>query len=948
LALSIGALPDVNGDVEVYVALPYVASLNTFGTNKETWIPSVTDNLSRSGLTLRPDTNNVGIGTSTPGYKLEVNGTGKFTSTVSVGTPTANDHAVTKLYVDSAISGTTQGTVTSITAGSGLSGGTITTSGTIAVDSTVIRTTGNQTLGGTKTFSSAVVLSTAGTLTTHAVRADRSISTGSGLSGGGNLTANRTLTVDSTVIRTTGDQTLGGIKTFSSPVVVPTPTGSTHATTKAYVDSMFSGSGPWTLSGSNVYVTSTSNNVGIGTTSPRTKNEVAYSTGGTLPGINWVGQTISRSDATSDAFGSALALTAYQNKGATLSAGGTGFDISTYDGISTPIARLSILSTGNVGIGQTSPGYKLDVSGTGRFTGTVSVATPTASNHATTKAYVDSMFSGSGPWTLSGSNVYVTNTSNNVGIGTTSPGNKLTVNGSMRIVTPTGAGLLAYDASSGGSYIFSLTRTSGVHTNDLNIGALNGFAISTGVSAVPSSSYDFYINSSGNVGIGTTSPAAKLTIADGGSAAGARILDIGDDSYLTDVDSANTLGVYGIQNSTIGSIKLGSTGGSISGYDYNIGINQASPAYRLDVGGTGRFTGTVVVATPTSSNHATTKAYVDSMFSGSGPWTLSGSNVYVTNTDHNVGIGTTSPSYKLDINGSVNLASSLNIAGKAVLSLPSNNPETGPWNPIWNAIGSSKPLYFDEEFASGSNSVGVYNNAGGTAVTVTRLTGQTGIPNSTGSVLRVSYDGVGATSPGYGGVVLIFNSSANKTYVQRFRAKLPVGRNFVLAENDQGDNRTSYWLTNTAGTGKWEDYIRVSHAGNTGSFSSGGHIYVTGGTGAFDWYIASMNVYEVNVPIIASANTWVSQQTFNGGTRFPGSGIWNTSGNVGINDTTPDYKLDVNGTGRFTGTVSVATPTSSNHATTKAYVDSLVASNPSGTVTSITAGSGLSGGTITT
>lgn len=38
------------------------------------------------------------------------------------------------------------GTVTSITAGTGLSGGTITSSGTIAIDSTVVTTTGTQTL----------------------------------------------------------------------------------------------------------------------------------------------------------------------------------------------------------------------------------------------------------------------------------------------------------------------------------------------------------------------------------------------------------------------------------------------------------------------------------------------------------------------------------------------------------------------------------------------------------------------------------------------------------------------------------------------------------------------------------------------------------------------------------------------------------------------------------
>lgn len=50
---------------------------------------------------------------------------------------------------------TNVGTVTSVSGGDGLSG-TVTTSGSLAVDTTVVRTTGNQTLAGTKTFSSTI------------------------------------------------------------------------------------------------------------------------------------------------------------------------------------------------------------------------------------------------------------------------------------------------------------------------------------------------------------------------------------------------------------------------------------------------------------------------------------------------------------------------------------------------------------------------------------------------------------------------------------------------------------------------------------------------------------------------------------------------------------------------------------------------------------------------
>ena len=66
-----------------------------------------------------------------------------------------------------------------------------------------------------------------------------------------------------------------------------------------------------------------------------------------------------------------------------------------------------------------------------------------------------------------------------------------------------------------------------------------------------------------------------------------------------------------------------------------------------------------------------------------------------------MGIGTTTPTKALDVAGDItasvsvssvliNASGSLNIAGKKVLSMPSNSPERGPWNPFWNALGSSK------------------------------------------------------------------------------------------------------------------------------------------------------------------------------------------------------------------------------------------------------------------
>ncbi|PNH99605.1 phage tail-collar fiber domain-containing protein [Vibrio diazotrophicus] len=88
-----------------------------------------------------------------------------------------------------------------------------------SLDAQNVKLSGNQTIAGTKTFSSPVPVATP-TANAHAT-------TKAYVDG-----------LDSANVKLTGNQTIAGTKTFSSPVPVATPTATSHATTKAYVDGL--------------------------------------------------------------------------------------------------------------------------------------------------------------------------------------------------------------------------------------------------------------------------------------------------------------------------------------------------------------------------------------------------------------------------------------------------------------------------------------------------------------------------------------------------------------------------------------------------------------------------------------------------------------------------------------------------------------------------------------
>ena len=187
------------------------------------------------------------------------------------------------------------------------------------------------------------------------------------------------------------------------------------------------------------------------------------------------------------------------------------------------------------------------------------------------------------------------------------------------------------------------------------------------------------------------------------------------------------------------------------------------------------------------------------------------------------------------------------VGGTAAATIVSGASAGTTANELAKAMTSGKSLYKDNVFAVDLNGLTVYNNSANSNVTVTRITNPADTPTT--STHAVEIKNIGTASPGIGGFIQPLTARANAKFVVRYIAKIPVGYTIATASNSMGTGYTDLFLTATAGTGKYEEYIRVVRCGATGSFSNGGHVYLNGAAGSVAtpvvWYVARIDTYDV-------------------------------------------------------------------------------------------------------
>jgi len=477
----------------------------------------------------------------------------------------------------------------------------------------------------------------------------------------------------------------------------------------------------------------------------------------------------------------------------------------------------------------------------------------------------------------------------NVGIGTTSPNVKLNVVDGTPAGTYTGLYTgMVFDGSNVGEYLHIKTTDGGSLSSGIILGSGNknwyinakgptsnnnfdlGYRAETADGFTPGGSTLFSLTTSGNVGIGITNPSALLTV----------------------------------------------NGSTILG-----GATQITP-----LGGAGNV---LVMADNTGILYSTsTAAIVSPIVSSASGWTASGTTVYKTDNNGNVGIGNTNPNYKLIVSESNSSRNTL----RDVLALEST--VSGPYINFGQGLVFRSRTYSNNEIHDKAR-IRTLASDHSTATTGISLIFEVATSSNstvTSEVMRITHNGdvgIGTTVPNYKLEIVgtdknlltirNANNAADTEATLGFKMTTYTGEtNYAEIGAIRGNwSDVSHIVFRTRHSSALAERIRINSAGNLGigvsnpsarltvngntvlggatqisALGGGGNLLVMTDDAGNLYSTSTSAVIPEAMPIGTSGQTI----RHNGSAWVANGNLFNNGTNVGIGTTAPSARLDVAGT----------------------------------------------------